>query len=105
MKLPSKVKIGPKIFHVIYPYKFPPGSIHVAEICPNACEIRIADVGQSEDELLCEFWHEVFHGADKMTGQCRFEQDNESEEWLEGLTQAFLAIMLDNKLLNMDKFN
>lgn len=106
MKLPKTNKVGPHVYKTKFPYKFDDMNNPPAALCdPIVHEYRISDIGQDDSELMVNWWHEVFHSIDKVTGRNIFEQNEQTESYLECFTQVFVAMMIDNKLLNMNKFD
>ena len=97
IKLPKQLKIASHTYKVLYPYEFKEINKVMGQCDSNKLEIRIS---QGEDTVVWQtFFHELFHAIDRITGQCRFEKEDEGESYLEGFTETFTQVFLDNNLL------
>jgi hypothetical protein len=79
IELPKQIKVGHRVYRVLFPYQFTERSDISGQACHCTLVIRIADVGSSgeryADEVIMQcFWHEVLHCIDHVYNNSEAEE-------------------------------
>ena len=105
----QKVKIAAHTYNLIYPYCFRERFDYCGQADHSLCEIRIVNhdnCGNTRpySNILVTFFHEIIHAIDRAYCMDMLGGDNK-EQITEALAQGFTQVMLDNNLLNREKFD
>jgi len=97
MQLPSKVKIGPHVFEVVFPYVFTNNSTLCGQVDSTACEIRLASENAGVKYNATKVWDTFFHElAHKVLDIAGVDLGSRGENVCDLLAHTVLAMMIDN---------
>jgi len=105
----QKVKIAALTYDLIYPYCFKERFDYCGQANHALCEIRVVDhdgCGNTRpySNILVTFFHEIIHAIDRAYCMDMLGGDDK-EQITEALAQGLTQVMLDNNLLNREKFD
>ena len=103
MKIPKSIKVGGHTIKVVYPYYFKERTDITGQYDHDVKEIRISGVDGAGNERVDSsiyqvFLHELFHAIDFVSGHMLF---TENEKALDGITEGFYQVLVDNKALKL----
>lgn len=103
MKIPKEVKIGGKVYKIVYPYKFKESNDHIGQSDHEKQIILISDTDSSGNKRHRQnieetFLHELLHCIDWIynAGELR---DKLGESGIERTSEGLYQVLKDNNLL------
>ncbi len=99
MTIPKSIKVGGRIYNVVFPYVFKERTDIGAQACHYTNEIRIADLtatGEAIDRTNIEitFIHELLHCVNVV-----YNAGNIDEDTIERMGEGLYQVLQDNGLL------
>lgn len=104
MKIPDKLKIGGHQYKVIFPYHFKELNSAHGQHDATVNEIRINDldsagIKRADSQISVTLIHEIMHALDRLTGQDRLGDSDNSEKYLACLAEMIYQFLTDNGFL------
>ena len=107
--IPSNIKIGGRVYDVVFPYVFTERFDRGGQIDYNQCRILISELDymggkKAKAAILSTFIHEILHGLNYNAGCTIFSSNlEEEEEQINTLAEGILALLVDNDWIKIDE--
>ena len=104
MKLPETLKIGGRVYRIVFPYLFQDNANVVYGLHdPGMLSIRISEIDESGNKrsdfsILQTFLHETLHAVDYVYNQGWLTRTDNGERTIDQLAEGLLQVLRENEI-------